>query len=185
MRAPVLIGLAVLLTASCAAAPTQLSKDEPTIPPASSSMPMEPTSITIPAIDAMGDLIPTGYDVEGALEVPPLSKPEVASYFEPGPNPGEEGASLILGHINGRGRDGIFVRLAELRPGDEIYINMTVGDTLKFFVKEVNRVSKSAFPYEEVFGATSERELRLVTCGGVFDQTAQSYTDNIIVHAAQ
>ena len=50
-------------------------------------------------------------------------------------------------------------------------------------VTKVDKVSKSAFPTEAVYGPTSDPELRLLTCGGAFDQAAHSYVDNVIVYA--
>jgi hypothetical protein len=34
-----------------------------------------------------------------------------------------------------------------------------------------------------VFGNTTKPQLRLITCGGVFDHAAHSYKDNIVVYA--
>jgi hypothetical protein len=34
-----------------------------------------------------------------------------------------------------------------------------------------------------VYGPSSQRELRLITCGGSFDKASGNYVDNIIVSA--
>ena len=39
------------------------------------------------------------------------------------------------------------------------------------------------FPTAAVYGPTARSELRLITCGGRFDRTARSYTDNVVVEA--
>ncbi|MDQ4130605.1 MAG: class F sortase, partial [Actinomycetota bacterium] len=45
------------------------------------------------------------------------------------------------------------------------------------------RVAKEAFPTARVYGNTPGPELRLITCGGVFDSTSGHYRDNVIVYA--
>ncbi len=57
------------------------------------------------------------------------------------------------------------------------------GATHDYAVTEVRDVAKDAFPTAEVFGATVTDTLRLITCGGLFDSAAASYTDNRVVFA--
>ena len=45
------------------------------------------------------------------------------------------------------------------------------------------QVAKEQFPTAAVYGPTARSELRLITCGGRFDRTAHSYTDNVVVEA--
>ena len=47
----------------------------------------------------------------------------------------------------------------------------------------VARYPKDDFPTKAVYGPTPRAELRLITCGGVFDRSARSYEDNIVVFA--
>jgi hypothetical protein len=50
-------------------------------------------------------------------------------------------------------------------------------------VDGVQVASKTAFPTQAVYGNTSYSSLRLVTCGGPFDDAAGHYLDNIVVYA--
>ena len=43
---------------------------------------------------------------------------------------------------------------------------------------------KVQFPTDEVYGDTDHAALRLVTCGGAFDERSRSYTENVIVYAS-
>jgi sortase (surface protein transpeptidase) len=90
---------------------------------------------------------------------------------------------VILGHVNGGGQAGIFSRLHELTAGDEVLIRRTDDTTLRFTVTRVDKVPKTHFPTDEVYGDTAGPELRLITCGGSFDRNAHSYRDNVIVYA--
>jgi hypothetical protein len=50
-------------------------------------------------------------------------------------------------------------------------------------VDSVRWYPKSAFPTAAVYGPTPDPELRLISCGGVFDQRLKSYTSNVVVYA--
>ena len=53
----------------------------------------------------------------------------------------------------------------------------------RFAVQEVRRVPRAKFPTEQVYGATPDRALRLITCGGQYDVTHGRYLDNVLVLA--
>jgi hypothetical protein len=143
-----------------------------------------PVELRIDAIDAESALVPLGLNPDRTVSVPPVSQPLQASWYRLGPTPGALGPAVILGHINGNGQDGIFARLHELRPGDEVKVSRADGKTALFTVTRLDQVSKDAFPTQAVYGDTNAAELRLITCGGSFDKAKHSYRDNIIVYAA-
>jgi len=128
-------------------------------------------------VDA-GPLVSLGLTPANEHEVPPVEQPEVAGWYEPGPEPGQVGPSIILGHVNGGGRPGVFAQLDQLEPGDDVYV-----DDRTFRVTEVQRADKTAFPSKRVYAETEQPELRLITCGGAFDSASGNYLDNVIVYA--
>lgn len=187
MRRLIVAATAVLALAGCGGV-------EPTVPPLPEPSPapadvvLEPARIDIPKIGAGSTLVPTGKDASGGWEIPPLSQPQQASWFEPGPEPGEVGRpAVVLGHVNGSGRPGVFARLHELAPGDEVVVTDAAGRTRVFAVTRVQQEPKSGFPRDEALGATTEPEIRIITCGGELQRTERGgrYTDNVIVYAAQ
>lgn len=143
----------------------------------------DPVSIDVPKIEAKSSLVPLGLNADNTVEVPPVTKPMQAGWYVNGPTPGEVGPSVILGHVDGNKQKGIFFRLKELAPGDKVSIARKDGTTAEFAVTKVERVAKDKFPTDAVYGDTTEPELRLITCGGVFDKTSHNYLDNIIVFA--
>jgi hypothetical protein len=145
--------------------------------------PAEPAELTIPKIGAHSTLVGLNLNADDSIEVPPVSAPLQAGWFAGGPRPGEPGPSVILGHVNGGGHAGIFARLHELQPGDEVLVGRTDGATMRFVVRKVDQIAKNQFPTEAVYGDTAGPELRLITCGGTFDKAAHSYRDNVIVYA--
>src|SRR5207248_427079 len=102
-------------------------------------------------------------------------------WYALGPTPGEVGAAVILGHVDGRSDEGIFFHLYQLRPGNEIQVNRRDGVRARFVVERVERVPKTDFPTQRVYGSSGRPELHLITCGGTFDHQAHSYVDNVIV----
>lgn len=145
---------------------------------------VEPVSLSVPRIAARSSLMPLWLGADGSLETPPVTEPMQAGWYAPGPAPGQTGPAVIVGHTDGNRRPGIFHRLPELVTGDEILVNRADSSVLRFVVTHIRQAPKSQFPTAEVYGPTSDRELRLITCGGQFDRNAKSYRDNVIVFAA-
>ena len=52
-----------------------------------------------------------------------------------------------------------------------------------FAVRRVARFPKAEFPTDAVFGSADRAELRLVTCGGLYDEATHRYLDNVVVFA--
>ncbi|MGW1675810.1 class F sortase [Saccharopolyspora sp. NPDC002376] len=186
--APVFIAAALSFALSgCSVAdrPPNLTANTSTqqVQAASALPPSPPTWIEIPKIDARSSLIPLGLNPDRTVAVPSVHEPMQASWYRYSPTPGEVGPSVVLGHVNGDGQDGIFARLQELQPGDEIRIGRQDGTIARFVVHRMAQEPKTGFPHEEVYGDTADPQIRLITCGGSFDSSARSYRDNIIAFA--
>jgi len=52
-----------------------------------------------------------------------------------------------------------------------------------FTVTSVRTYAKDQFPTAAVYGPVPDAELRLITCGGVFDRSTGSYLSNVVVFA--
>jgi sortase (surface protein transpeptidase) len=141
-----------------------------------------PLTLRIPAIGvSTGRLVDLGLDAQRALEVP--DDAITAGWFTLSPTPGEVGPSVIAGHVNYASVPGVFARLHDMRPGEAIEVDRADGTSAVFTAYQVERYPKSAFPTERVYGNTETPELRLITCGGSFDQAAGEYRDNVVVFA--
>ena len=143
----------------------------------------DPVTLRIGRIDATSTLVPLGLQDDGTIEVPSLDQPMQAGWYRYGPTPGEVGPAVLLGHVNSRGEQGIFARLSELAPGDDVRVERADGRTALFTVTRVDQVAKTDFPTDAVYGDTADSQLRLITCGGDLDRERHSYRDNIIVYA--
>jgi sortase (surface protein transpeptidase) len=141
----------------------------------------DPTDLAIPRIGVRSELIDLGLQEDRSVEVPEV--PDIAGWYTGGPRPGEVGPAAIIGHVDSHTGAGIFHRLGELRPGDDVHVRRADGTVVSFLVERVEQYPKDAFPTERVYGNTDRSELRLITCGGEFDRGERSYTDNIVVYA--
>jgi LPXTG-site transpeptidase (sortase) family protein len=156
-------------------------------PPATTTVPSlpksMPVSLDIPKINARSSLLSLGLAADGTVALPPVSAPTQASWFNGSPTPGQIGPSVIFGHVDGDKQAGIFFHLHELTRGDQVLVTRADGTTATFQVTKIEEIPKDTFPTDEVYGNTSDAELRLITCGGSFDSSAHSYRDNVIVFA--
>ena len=140
-----------------------------------------PVWLSIPVIGVRTSLVDLGLRSNGTLQVP--SSTAVAGWYTGSPRPGTVGAAVIAGHVDSRSGPGIFFWLRDLRPGDRIYVGRADGTMAVFTVTAVRKVAKDLFPTAAVYGPVPDPELRLITCGGVFDRSLGSYLSNIVVFA--
>lgn len=142
-----------------------------------------PARVIIPAIGVSAAVVPEGLSTAGALEVPPLTARNVAGWWDGGAAPGQDGPAVIDGHVDSaQAGPLVFWNLRLLKPGDLVE---TEPGSLRFTVTSVTQVSKPAFPVLAVYGPTKDPELRLVTCGGTFDDATGHYLSNVIVYARE
>ncbi|ANZ37812.1 class F sortase [Lentzea guizhouensis] len=163
--------------------PTTTTADATTPSSSRGLPPSEPTEVRIPKIGAVSSLVPLGLNPDETVEVPPVEQPMQAGWYRHARTPGEPGPAVVLGHVDGNRQAGIFFRLKELVAGDEVVVSRKDGTTATFRVRRTEQIAKDSFPTEAVYGDTDVPELRLITCGGSYDQAARSYRDNVIVYA--
>ena len=151
--------------------------------PHSSKRVARPVALTIPAIRVHTALEKLGRTPQGTLQVPDSTT--IAGWYTGSPRPGEIGSSIIAGHIDSTAGPGVFFRLRLLRPGELVYVQRADGTLAVFRVSAEHMYSKPDFPTEQVYGPVPDAELRLITCGGVFDSATGSYLSNVVVYATQ
>lgn len=140
-----------------------------------------PKWVKVPEIQVDSDLTYTNLNPDGTLETPSVHQPKQASWYSGSPRPGDVGPAIVLGHVDGDRQQGVFYRLRELKVGSQITIEREDRSTVSFTVYKVIHADKDHFPTNLVYDNTAGSEIRLITCGGVFNRTKHSYEDNIIV----
>ena len=142
----------------------------------------EPVHLSVPTVGIETALTAIDLDAAGAL-VPP-SDDGLAGWYRSGPVPGDAGPAVITGHVDSVAGPAVFFRLRQVAVGDPVSVVRADGTTARFTVTRVARYPKDAFLTAEVYAPTVGPELRLITCGGVFDRAARSYLDDVVVYAA-
>ena len=138
-------------------------------------------SLQVPTIGVDASLVAVGFVEEGRyagqMEVP--TDVQTIGWYKYGGFFGA-GNTVLAGHISKPGERGVFYNLKDLELGDPVTVSSSVA-TVDYTVIRVATYPKTVFPAEEVFIGDGASALVLVTCGGVFDQGARSYEDNVIV----
>jgi hypothetical protein len=185
MRGLVALLGAALLTGCGIAVSAPPAAPEPAVAaPAGVQVP-DPATLDVPSIGIRTSLDPSGRNANGGWEIPPLDQPMQATWYQPGPEPGEPGPAVLLGHINGNHQQGVFARLHELAPGDRITVTDVAGGKHEFEVVTVRAIPKDEFDPEMVLSPVGLPELFLITCGGELERTSSGgrYLDNTVVEA--
>ncbi len=182
VRAALLLILALLIGACGGAttAPPPPAAAAPPPPPVTAPA-AEPVGITIPAIGVDADVTAVGLDDDTSMQTPDFG---LAGWYAEGPRPGDPGPAVIVAHVDSRSGPDVFYRLRELQPGDQIMVEQADGNTATFVVERSEQVDKDQLPTDHIWNHTTDRVLRLITCGGRFDRSIGHYTDNVIVYAA-
>lgn len=145
--------------------------------------PDAPETLRIGSIGVKARVLPMAVGADGAIQTP--SRIADAGWYTGASKPGDAGAVFIDGHVSGPNKPGIFKRLTELKKDDSI--ELEVGDNTQYVYEVVatEKVSyknvdmqKALRPYN---GAT--RGLNIITCTGIYDKGAKTFTERFIVYA--
>ena len=142
-----------------------------------------PVEVEVPAVNISAPVVPLGLTDGGALEVP--DDFSTAGWWASGPEPGERGAAVITAHIDSKTGPAAFYTLADASPGDKVYVHRKDASTATFVIDRLGQYPKDDFPTHQVYDETPEPTLRLITCGGTFDDSIGHYRDNIVAYASR
>ncbi len=140
-----------------------------------------PVRLSVGAIGLESEVLPIGVDENRALAVP--ERADIVGWWSGGAVPGESGPTVLVGHYDSKTAPGVFEDLRKLRSGARIVVEQSDGSVFLYDVALVEQLSKTEFPTDSVYGPTQTSTLRLVTCGGEFDNETHHYVDNTIVYA--
>lgn len=158
----------------------QLSGPQP-IPAAAA---VHPVRVQVPAIGVDTSQLEKLSRGAGGQLNPPVNF-DRAGYYVNGPTPGDPGPAVIAAHVDDTSGPKVFFRLRELVAGDQVVVTRSDGRKVTFRVDAVEQYPKGQFPTAAVYGPQPGASLRLITCGGSFDQAVRSYRDNIVVYASE
>ncbi|QWF77302.1 class F sortase [Amycolatopsis sp. CA-230715] len=96
-----------------------------------------------------------------------------------------QGAALLSGHVNWKGKKGPFNELWSMKNGQEVAVVDTAGGRWVYRVRDIVTVHKDGLAdrAQALFGQDGPHRLVLVTCGGEYVGGTEGYEDNRIVTA--
>lgn len=153
--------------------------------PTGGSTPLDrstPTWIRIPTIAVNARLIGLDVSPSGELDVPPADRADIAGWNTRAVTPGETGTAVIAGHVDNKRGPAVFYDLGKLGTGRKVEVHRRDGHTAIFTIYAVRTHPRENFPSTRVYGPTGRPELRVITCGGTYDE-ANGYSANTVVYA--
>ena len=143
---------------------------------------LRPTAMQIPSIGlAALNLADLRIDYRGSLQVP--TDFGQVGWYTSSAVPGDPGPAVFAGHVDTRRGPAVFAQLDRLRPGDLVEVPRSDGATARYSVDSVEYFPKDAMPSDRIYDPSTVPQLRLLTCGGPFDEGTLSYRDNVVVFA--
>lgn len=144
---------------------------------------VRPTRLLIEGISVDAPVEPYGInDQTGEMAVP--SNVNDVGWYRYGPTPGEPGSAVLAAHVDLASRGaGVFFHLRDLQPGQEIIVEYDDGTSRTFIAQARATYDKDELPLDRVFSRGGSPVLTLITCGGGFSPSIQSYDSNVVVYA--
>ncbi|MBM7443205.1 class F sortase [Streptomyces sp. HB132] len=156
----------------------------PSASPAPRGLPRsEPKRLSISSLAVDAPFTPLSIGSSGQLDAPPADDPNLVGWFKDGATPGEPGTSVVAGHVDTKTGPAVFLLLSTLKAGRTVDITRQDGTVATFKVDSVETFSKAEFPSKRVYDDNGSPQLRLITCGGVYDKKKKDYEDNVVVFA--
>lgn len=141
-----------------------------------------PTRITIAKIGVDAEIESVGMNEKGEMAVP--QEDMNVAWYNLGYKPGDAGSAVVAGHFDTRtGNPAVFYDLAKLSNGDEIEVSYPDGKEYTFEVTDSELYPFNDFPLQKVFNTKGTPTLNLITCDGVFNSSAQNYSQRRVVYA--
>ena len=141
-----------------------------------------PTALAIPALRVQATVVPVDSASE-ILGVP--ADPAQVGWWTGSALPGATSGSVVIdGHIDSAATGpGAFFQLADLHIDDLLIVTTATGDRRNYAVTGGRTYLKTDGLPPDLFATTGPPRLVLITCGGSFDRSTGSYSDNIVVFA--
>lgn len=137
-----------------------------------------PERLVIDGLDVDAPVEPVGITSGGGQEVPHFI--DTVGWWRDGAVPGAPGNAVVVGHT-ASAADGVFDRLGELAPGDEVRVTGPEG-TVPFVVDQTRDVSRDAFRdlVADLYRTDGPGGLVLMTCG---DWNGSEFESTVVVTA--
>jgi hypothetical protein len=142
-----------------------------------------PVQVQVPDVAIDVPILPVGIASDGQMELP--ADVAIAGWYRYGPAPGSAaGTTVVAAHVDSLEYGlGPFSALDGAPAGTRIVVTSADGTAHEYAIESVQKVPKAELPLDAVFDRAGLPRLVLITCGGQFDYSALTYSDNVVVVA--
>ena len=149
---------------------------------ATSTGPITPAVLKIPAIGVNANIEQVGKKADGSMGTP--SNFTDVAWYELGGQPGGQGNVVIDGHVdNALTKSGVFENLSQLQKGDYITVEDSSGHAVAYKVSTVQSFDASTTPSDSIFASRGPSQLILITCQGDWVPSQKSFNERLVVTA--
>lgn len=147
--------------------------------------PNEPRYLFIDKISVKSIVRPLGVTSDNHLEAP--ANIHEAGWYHKSAKPGEEGATVIDGHVGLNQAPGIFHQLSTLQPGDIVRIEKGSGEHLSYAVSKTQLYNADNVDMAAALSPVNSAKpgLNLITCAGTYSSETQTFDQRLVVYAQQ
>lgn len=153
---------------------TQTPSRAPGLPPS------PPTQITVPEIGLKVTVDPVALDESGTIALP--QDADHAGWYTGSPTPGQNGNTILVGHVDSDNGPAAFYELGAAKKGDRIEVRRQDGRTAAYEVESMSIWPQDDFPSQRVYGPTPGPQLTLLTCTD-WDSERKTYMSNLVITA--
>ena len=150
---------------------------EPTVTPEPTPA-AAPMYIYFPRFEIQSLVKPVGLADDGSIGT--IDAADIAAWYDKSPVPGEEGNSIINGHVRYKGKAGHFSVLKDMVAGDSVVVKLYDGTYRYFEVEKVEIYSIFDYP-QEYLRAGGETRLTLITCTGEWNSQYGTSGERVFV----
>src|SRR5579884_1938256 len=141
-----------------------------------------PARLEIPSIGVDAQVVELALRDDGSMPSP--DGPDPVAWYDFSPTPGEPGNTVFAGHRDWHtGVTGVFWRLGELNPGDQVSVVLADGSEVDYAVKLSVLMGPNDMSIADVVGQTDDEMITLITCEGSFDPSSREYDKRRVVWA--
>jgi LPXTG-site transpeptidase (sortase) family protein len=147
--------------------------------------PDQPRYIGIPAINVNARVMQTGVNSEDVLGTP--SNVYDTAWYTGSAEPGQDGATLIDGHVSSWTTKGVFYNLDKLVFGDAISITKGNGQVVNYKVIKSETYDSNNVDMKAALTTItgSQSSLNLISCTGSYQKSTGQFNKRIIVFATE
>jgi LPXTG-site transpeptidase (sortase) family protein len=140
----------------------------------------KPVTFVISKINIDTSVESVAQDLKGNMDIP--KKSANVAWYNLGPKPGEKGSAVLAGHYDDpTGAPAVFYNLNSLEPGDTLEVTDEKGTRYIYSITKKEKYPVDDFPVSMVFSQTGAPMLNLITCEGIFNKSAATYSHRLVV----